>query len=151
VGKLSSIEEVLEFAIERELEANQFYLTLARQMNKPLVKKMFEELAEEELEHKTKLEFEIIKEGKVAALKTQAVDFHEEDFIIDGPDSLDMDYSDVLVLGIQKEETSYRLYAELLSIVNDMSVRETLFWLIEEEVKHKLRFENEYNNLKRKR
>jgi rubrerythrin len=151
VGKLSSIDEVLEFAIERELEANQFYLTLAKQMNKPLVKKMFEELAAEELEHKAKLEFEIIKEGKVVALKAQAADFHEEDFIIDSPDSLDMDYKDVLVLGIHKEDTSFRLYVELLSIVRDMDVRETLFSLVEEEVRHKQRFEDEYNNLKVKK
>ena len=65
-------EEVLELAITREEVANRLFLELASRARNPEIRKVFEDLAEEELEHKAKLELEIMKTGKVltAAQKT---------------------------------------------------------------------------------
>jgi len=58
-----------------------------------------------------------------------------------------MDYRDVLMLGIEKEDAAFRTYIKLMGSIHDEQSREVLLSLAQEEVKHKLRFETEYNNL----
>jgi rubrerythrin len=55
----------------------------------------------------------------------------------------------MLLLGIEKEEASFRTYVNLLMSVRDEESREVLLALAEEEVKHKLRFEMEYDMLQK--
>lgn len=54
--KFKSIDEVLDFAISREIEAQTFYLRLADIVETPEMAKVFSDLASEELEHKVKLQ-----------------------------------------------------------------------------------------------
>lgn len=58
-----------------------------------------------------------------------------------------MDYKDLLSLAIEKGETAFRIYVNLLGYVDDHGSKETLLAIAEQEVKHKLRFEIEYDNL----
>ncbi len=53
---------VLDYAIDKEIEANQFYVDMAKQMKNPAMREVFEAFAKEELGHKAKLE--AIKQGK---------------------------------------------------------------------------------------
>ena len=62
----------------------------------------------------------------------------------------DMDYKDILLLAIDKEEASFRTYIGLLSTVRDKQSREALLAIAQEEVKHKECFETEYDMLLRK-
>lgn len=146
--EFESDEEILELAMDREEDASQFYLALAARTPSEEMQKVFEGLASEELEHKARLELEIIKIGKVVETKVdvdigieRAVEFNESD--------LDMDFKDVLIMAMQKEESSFRLYVDLAARVTDENARETLLSLAEEEVKHKLRFEKEYEMLQK--
>ena len=50
----------------------------------------------------------------------------------------------------EKEEAAFRTYVHLVANVHDEESREVLLALAEEEVKHKLRFETEYNELFKK-
>ena len=50
--EFGSIEEILDFAIEGETEASRFYTDLAGQMENPVMRKVFESFAKEELGHK---------------------------------------------------------------------------------------------------
>ena len=132
--------EIFEIAIARETDANRFYLALAQKSENPHAKKIFEELAAEELEHKAKLELEIMKSGRVVG--TQEIPHGLQDGLPDYP-PLDpnADYRDILHMGIQKEDMAFRFYSELAAIVTDYDSKETLLALAEEEVKHKLRFQ----------
>jgi hypothetical protein len=56
MDKFESFDDVLDYAIEREAEANQFYADLATKMKSPAMREVFEGFALEELAHKTKLE-----------------------------------------------------------------------------------------------
>jgi rubrerythrin len=51
---------------------------------------------------------------------------------------------------MEKEESSFRIYVNLAAKACDEESREVLLSLAEEEVKHKLRFENEYELLMEK-
>ena len=66
MGDMTTIGEILEFAIEREGEAVEFYMAMADRVKNPAVQELFEDLVTEELEHKSRLELEVMKEGIVA-------------------------------------------------------------------------------------
>jgi rubrerythrin len=144
--EFDSVDEILEFAIARELEANQLYTALAERMPNPVVRKMFEELAEEELEHKAKLELEVMKEGRVVVAGAVS-GFEISDYVADVESVPDMDYKDVLIFGMKKERNALRLYIDLAAIVESKDSREMLLSLAEEEATHVARFEMEYNNV----
>jgi rubrerythrin len=133
-------DEILELAIAREVDANQFYLALAARAQNPDIRRIFEELAAEELEHKAKLELEIMKTGRV--VDTSRVPLGLQD---DQPDytplEYEIDYRDILLMGMQKEEASFRLYVDLAGMATDANSKEVLLALAQEEVKHKLRFQ----------
>ena len=145
MGKVNSIEEILEFAISREVEAYHFYLALARRVNTQQLRKVFEDLAQEELEHKAKLELEIIKTGKTVTEEMPPPRPDSEYIISDDTSQLNMGDKDMLMLGIEKEEAAFRTYVNLLANVHDEQSREVLLAIAEQEVKHKLRFETEYD------
>ena len=144
-------DEILEFAIAREVEANNFYMALAERVASLEIRKIFEDLAEEELEHKARLELEVMKTGKVLPVP-EKVTIPEHDYIVSDDQSLlDMDYKDILMLGMEKEEASFRTYVNLVAQAKDVESSELLLALAEEEVKHKIRFETEYDLLLRKK
>jgi rubrerythrin len=147
MARVSPDEEILEFAMARELEAHHFYMALAGRVGSADIRRVFEDLAKEELEHKALLELEVMKTGKVVGGVPEAT-IPEHDYILSDSEALlDMDYKDVLMLGMEKEEASFRTYVNLVPNVQDEESREVLLALAEEEVKHKLRFETEYDLL----
>jgi rubrerythrin len=111
------------------------------------MRKVFEDLAQEELEHKARLELEIMKTGKTVS-EQQKLARPDSDYILsDDQSPLDMDYRDMLLLGMEKEEAAFRTYVNLVASVHDEQSQELLLALAEEEVRHKLRFESEYDLL----
>ena len=145
MAEVGSDNEILEFAIAREMEAYRFFMALAGRAASPQMRKVFEDLAQEELGHKEKLELEIMKTGQTVPAAPK-FNISEHEYVI--PESQlqpDMDYKDMLLLGIKKEEESFRTYIDLIQRVQDKESREVLLSLAEEEVRHKLRFEIEYD------
>ncbi len=139
-------DEILEMAIAREVDANRFYLALAARTQNPDIRKIFEELAAEELEHKARLELEIMKTGRV--VDTSRVPLGLQD---DQPDytplEYEIDFKDILLMGILKEEASFRLYVDLAGMATDASSKEILLALAQEEAEHKLRFQAGFDYL----
>lgn len=133
-------DEILEMAVAREVDANRFYLALAARVENPRVKKIFEKLAAEELEHKAKIELEIMKTGRVVNEDKPPTGFHDEqpDYV---PPEIEMNYKDILLMGIQKEEASVRLYVDMAEMTSDAHSKEILLALAQEEVGHKQRFQ----------
>ena len=150
MGAIDPNDGILEFAISKEVESYHFYRALARRVDSDRIREVFEELAAEELEHKAKLELEIIKTGKVVPMMSVG---HEDggsdsDYIFAAGDApLDIDYKDMLLLAMEKEAAAFRTYVNLVASARDELTREVLLSLAEEEVKHKLRFETEYDLL----
>ena len=151
MSKVDSDQEILKYAISREVEAYYFYLALAGRVDTPMMRKVFEDLAAEELEHKARLELEMIKTGKAMPTEPIPPGRPESDYIISDSDSpLDMDYADMLLLGVEKEDAAFRTYVNLIPNVSSEESREVLLALAQEEVRHKLRFETEYDMLHKK-
>jgi len=145
--KVNSDAEILEFAVSKEIEAYHFYLALARRVASQKIRKVLENLAVEELEHKKRLELEIMKLGRTVTSAPRPVRPDSDYILSDSNMPLDMDDKDVLLLGMEKEEAAFRTYVNMVPNVHDEESQEILLALAEEEVKHKLRFEAEYNEL----
>jgi rubrerythrin len=153
MAEFDSVDEILEFARDREAEANEFYKNLADMAENPAMGELILEFAKEELEHKTKLELEMMKRGRVvreAERKEESQKLAASrifDYGLADKPQLDIEYADLLVWGMKKEKASFRLYVELAAIVRDAEFRETLLSLAEEEAKHKVQLEIEYDEL----
>jgi len=147
MSKPNSREQTLEFAIAREVEAHHFYLAMAERVENPAMRKMFEDLAGEELEHKAKLELEVMKLGRTVATEQRPGRPSDEYILSDGTALLDMEFKDVLLLAMEKEDAAFRIYVNLVEHAPDEESREMLLSLAQQEVKHKLRFEAEYDAL----
>jgi len=144
MGDFESIGEILEFAVAREVAANRFYRDLAEKVKSPAMRELLAEFAKEELQHKEKLELEMMKEGIVVAPVEKLAGLKGSDYIVDAGSAADMDYKVLLALAIKKEKLAVRLYVDLAALVDDAESREMLLSLAEEEAGHKARFEIEY-------
>ena len=147
MGEMTTIGEILEFAISREAEAVHFYMAMAERAGEPSTVRFFDGLVSEELEHKFRLELEMMKEGIVARTvgvlpETSGGDPSASPAQI----AEQMTYRDALALAIQKERRSFRLYVRLAGLVSDSELRETLMSLAEEEAKHIVALEEKYKN-----
>jgi rubrerythrin len=152
MGEFGSVDEVLEFAVFREVEAHEFYKTLAGRVENPAMGELILEFARDELEHKAKLNLELMKRGRVVSEERKAEEAREldgftiADYMAEDGQQLHMNYEDLLLLGMRKEKASFRLYVELAAIVKDAELRETLLSLAEEEARHKVQLEIDYDD-----
>jgi rubrerythrin len=141
-----STDELLDFAISKEEEANQFYTDLATRMEKSPMREVFEHFAAEELKHKARLE--AVKRGKLLVSAEQKVqNLKIADYLVEikpEPDET-LDYQKALMIAMQREKASFKLYTDLAAITDNAELQETLLALAQEEAKHKLRFEIEYD------
>lgn len=144
---ITTIGEILEFAIEREAEAVEFYMAMAEKVKVPSVQKLFEDLAGEEMEHKSRLELEVMKEGIVARTVGVLPETVGGGLMVDISQVREqMIYTEALNLGIQKEKRSFRLYVRLAGLITEEELREILVSLAEEEARHMVALEEQYNN-----
>ena len=145
MSKLDSFDDVIDFAIENEMEANQFYVDLAKQMKNPSMREVFEDFAAEELGHKTKLE--AIKQSKAIQPAKNVLNLHIADYVVEVEPGPEMDYQDALVLAMKKEKAAFRLYLDLANQTANEAQKSLFLSLAQEEAKHKLRFEIEYDEI----
>ncbi len=145
-----TIGRIIRLAIRREQEAYNFLMAMSECVESPGIKYMFKDLAKEELEHKDKLELELIKLGEVVQPQTSQTET-ENPYYIESDESATMDFADLLRLCIEKEDISFRFYINMAVQLNQEESRDTLLALAEEELRHKLRFEAEYEKLPRRK
>jgi len=140
-----SVEDALAFAVSKEASAHDFYSDLAERTTDEVSRKLFTELAAEEMEHKEKIELEIIKRGRVVPLPPS--DKRPTVISVQAVDEIpaDLAYPEALMLAMRKEEASFRLYVGLLPFVADSETYEVLISLAEEEARHKMLFEQILN------
>jgi len=144
MSELTTVDEILDFAIEREQEAADFYNYLADKASGPGVAKVFSKFADEEMGHKAKLEK--VKDGK-RMLQSQAKvqDLKIGDYLVEQQPTGELDYQAALILAMKKEKAAFKLYMDLSEKVDDADIKDLLQGLAQEEAKHKLRFELEYD------
>lgn len=130
--------EIIGVAIRAERDALDLYTAMARQVQKPELKKEFERLANQEKNHERRLsEYHATATGESAP--PPVPDVRTKMF---GPEVHDgMSFLEVLDLAVEKEHISQRVYAEAASRAKDPSGKRLLSELVEFERGHVRRLE----------
>ena len=143
LSNFKSVQEVLDFAIEKEEEAQQFYLEWSKKLENQNLREQFVIFAGEENKHKEKLQR--VKSGSTFKPSAkQVTDLKIVDYLVDIVATPEMDYQEALIVAMRREKASFKFYNDLAAISEDESLRQTFLALAQEEAKHKLRLETEY-------
>lgn len=143
--QFSSVDEILDYAIEREEMTAKMYQDLGNIVERPGMKGAFLEFALEEYRHKARLMK--IKAGKMPAVSSEKVaNLEIGEHLVQPEISKDMNFQEVLAFAIKSEKYAYDLYIQLAEASTDQGLAEVFRSLAQEEAKHKLRFEKEYDD-----
>jgi rubrerythrin len=142
----SSIDQVLDYAIREEEAAAEFYTQLADQTERPAMRQTLQSFAQEELRHKQRL-LAIKGGGAASGVVAQPVaDLRLADYMVETVPSPFMSYRELLLVAMHKEKAAFKLYTDLAAAASDDQVRATFLSLAQEEARHKLHFEIEYDD-----
>ena len=144
--KFDSVEKILDFAISKEIESEKFYRRLANEADNQTMRDVFDKFATEELRHKMKLE-SIKQQGEIKLNEREVKNLGIADYVVDVQPQPEMSYADILILAMKREKAAYRLYLNLAAIALSEELTNTFLLLAQEEAKHKLRFEIEYDDV----
>jgi rubrerythrin len=140
---LKTIEDIIEYAIEQEDQANSFYEHLAREAPKPELHEALKNFAADEFRHKLRLEG--VRDGQVELTREEVGTFHIAEKI--GPVNArkDMSYKELLEYAIKKEAEAERLYLKLAEVTKHKEWKKLFTLLAQEEARHKFNLEIEYD------
>lgn len=140
-----SADQILDFAIRKEEEAAELYRDLAATIDRPDMRKVFESFAAEEMQHKARL-IEV-KHGKmILSSEKKIFDLKIGENLVDVKPTPNIDYQHALIFAMKAEKAAFKLYHDLAQATDDGGLRELFLGLAQEEARHKLRFEIEYDD-----
>jgi rubrerythrin len=142
--EFKSADDILDFAIASEQESIDFYTDLAKQTKSKAMKEVFLQFAKEEMGHKTRL-IKIKKDQSFEFRGEAVTDLQIADYLVDMEPKPDMNYKEALIVAMKKEKAAFKLYTNLANIAPDSTLSNVFLSLAQEEAKHKLRFEIEYD------
>lgn len=142
--ELNSINEILDFAIQNEQNAVDFYNDLSKVAHSDDMREIFAQFAREEMGHKAKL-MKIKEEGFTFTSSEKVLDLRISDFVVRVEPKENMSYEDALILAMKREKAAFRLYTKLAEKASDGELKQIFESLAMEESRHKLRFEVEYD------
>jgi rubrerythrin len=147
--KFENLEAIVDFAIEKEKEAVQFYAGLAKEEAFSGTKDMFVDLAKEEAQHE-KLLLEFKSKGFTQAMKDYKLkwikDIKRSDYTVDLEYYKGMAYNEILMLAMKREEKALKLYNDFLKQADTPEGQKVFKMLCQEEAKHKLSLETLYDD-----
>jgi rubrerythrin len=144
-----NLVEIIDFAIEKEKEAAEFYMQVSGQEQFSGKKQMLEEFAAEERKHQALLED--LKAGKLGEQLEDyrfewITDIKRSDYVHDVEYQPGMGYDELLMLAMKREEKALALYNEMLGRADSDEAKKVFKMLCQEEAKHKLTLETLYDD-----
>lgn len=146
--KESQVGKILEFAIEKEEAAKQFYRRLGGLVSDASTRDALEFLAGEEAKHKDFLERYLRGEISEGALRlTEVVEYKILEHLEEEPlpsDSLTPE--EAFLLAAKREQAAHLFYGDLSRVHPDGPVKDLLARMANEELRHKEKVEYLYAN-----
>jgi rubrerythrin len=143
-----TIEEVLQKAIQKEIESQNLYSDLSQKMTDIAVKDVLQGLVRQEQAHQQLLERYLrgeLKEGALSAGET--IDYKIAEHFNQPEISPDMQLKDVFLLAANREKASHELYLSLSQIHPAGSARRMFEELASQELEHKQKVEFLYTEV----
>ncbi|MHC1728302.1 MAG: ferritin family protein [Syntrophobacteraceae bacterium] len=141
----SSVGDVVNFAIEKEEKAMDFYRKCAERASNPGIRQFFEEMVAEEQHHRDMLRN--LDTINLEGVKLQEIeDLRISDYLVDVPFKENITYQEALTIAMKKEEKAHAFYSSWKTkCMSEKAAK--LFELLEnEEAKHKRKLESLYDD-----
>ena len=143
----SEMLTLIDRAIQREIEACDFYLGLRDKVSDPAARDTLAFLAEEEKRHRAFLEdYKTGRVGADALRLAQVVDYRIAEHLEKPDPQKDLESKDVYLVAAHREQSAYLFYSELAALHADGPVKEMLLRMANEEKRHKEKVEYLYTN-----
>lgn len=141
---IQEFNEILDFAVDREKEAVQFYRDLQNQSHFADQKAFLQELESMEMGHIIIIE-NMRKQLPSELQIKQVPNLHISEYLVSDVDDLDLTYQNILIKAMKREEMSLKLYTEMSLKFQDSELSKLFAKLAGEEAGHKLKFEKLYD------
>ena len=141
---LSTNQEIIQFAIDKEKDDQTFYRSAATLSQYPGIPSLFLELAAEEEKHQQLLE-ELPDPSTLPERSAPIPDLKISDYLVDQKFHKDMKYQDVMILAMKNEEKSLKFYRTWEAQTQDPSQKKLISYLGDQEAQHKYRLESIYD------
>ncbi len=144
----TTLREILQKAIGKEIESQRLYHDLSQIMEKPSVTDAFEELSRQEQGHQHLLERYLCGElGEGALTQGETIDYKIAEKLDQPGVTADMELKDVFLMAANREKFSHDFYLVLAGIHPEGEVKRLLEVLATEELMHKQRVEFLYSEV----
>ena len=140
----SSMNDVVQFAIEKEEKAMDFYQKCADRAKNPGIKKFFKEMVEEEQRHKKLLQ-DLDPSGLDSMKLDKVEDLRISDYLVEVQFKEDITYQEALTLAMKKEEKAHEFYSAWKDRCMQEKTAKLFEMLAQEEMKHKRKIETIYD------
>lgn len=144
-----TLNQSLELALSMEEESIQLYTSAQEKVVNLGSVKLLKELVEEEKKHKKKIEDALKDLAKLEEIGRYEIKLHDlkiVDYLKDVSLSSNADYQQLLIFAGKREKATHDLYMNLARKCRATKIRDMLINLAREELKHKYRLEQEYDD-----
>ncbi len=143
--QMSEYKKILSDAVEKEIEAFNFYSGVAGKLQDRNLKTIFTELADEEKKHRSLLEGYLSNQKPMKFDPSK--DYKVSEMVQRPPLSLQMKPVDAIALAMKNEEDALNMYKELATCSADPEQKNVFLSLANMEKGHKTRLEDMYTNM----
>jgi rubrerythrin len=140
------MKDILAFAVSKEIEAYEFYLSASEKITKDEnLAKMFEELAAQELKHRKFLED--LMHGDMHNFNMPEIEDYRISETVEKPKlTTDMKFAEAVALAMKNEEEAMGMYRRFADSSGDPEQKKLFEELSKMEEMHKVRLEEIYVN-----
>lgn len=143
-----TLKDILERAIQKEIESQRLYSNLSQTVKDDSAKDTFRDLARQEQGHQHLLEQYLQGNLKGGALSHgDAIDYRIAEYLDQTAVSPEMELKDIFLLAANREKLSHEFYSGLAGIHPVGKVKELLEKLAVQELEHKQRMEFLYTEV----
>jgi rubrerythrin len=133
-------QQILKDAIQGEIEAQKFYLSVAEKTQNSFLKELFLSFSEEEKKHRQILENFRDKPSETINF-TKVPDFHVAETIETPELTMEMRPQDAIALAMKKEQAAMKHYTQLADACTDPDQKNIFLELAAMEREHKNKME----------
>ena len=145
IGQFGELQSVVDFAIQKEQEAVDFYNDLAgRIKNRSLTEELLK-IAAMEVQHGERLKKLDLAAATSSAPRKKVADLKIGDYLVEQEPSPNMTWQDILNIAMHREMASMKLYTDLAGLIADQRASQLFGNLAAEEMAHKLFFERTWD------
>jgi rubrerythrin len=143
---MKGYKEIIQYAMEREIEAETFYKEIADKVSKTFLKEMFSDFAAEENKHQQILKG-VFENKEAEAHFKKSSDYGISETVVKPTVSDNMTLADVFAIAMKNEERAMKMY-QCLAADSSSDISRRLFEeLATMEQGHKFKMEQSYTDI----